>query len=230
MTEQSKSDDSAITDEHDQRGAGTAGLPQVVDALELLPGVGQALQYLASMIPAVSLERARQTIDAVLNLIDRDDDWLLTELHRRPNLGHFIAQACRTWATDSDEAFRSKRAAYRAIIRRGLIDDAAIDHELLRLDAIGELSPLDLRVLQIIEYEIAGTNHPVAKGPTVVDRLDGDIASAQVVLGHLERLMVIQSAGRTWGEVEGVAESGVPSTMRLTVFGQAVMADLHSGE
>jgi hypothetical protein len=68
VTEQSKSDDSAITDEHDQRGAGTAGLPQVVDALELLPGVGQALQYLANMIPAVSLERARQTIDAVLKL------------------------------------------------------------------------------------------------------------------------------------------------------------------
>jgi hypothetical protein len=201
-----------------------------VDALQLLPAVGQALQYLANMIPAVSLERARQTIDAVLKLVDRDDDWLLTELRRRPNLGHFIAQACRTWATDSDEAFRAKRAAYRAIIRRGLIDDAATDHEVLSLNAIGELTALDLRVLQIIEDEIAETKHPVAKGQTVVDRLDGDVASAQVVLGHLERVMVIQPAGRTWGEVEGVAESGVPSTMRLTVFGEAVMTDLHSDE
>lgn len=47
-------------------GAGTTGLPEVVDAVGLLPLVGPALQYLLDFLLDVSLERARQTTHAVL--------------------------------------------------------------------------------------------------------------------------------------------------------------------
>lgn len=209
-------------------GAGTTGLPEVVDAIGLLPVVGPALQYLLDFLPQVSLERARQTTHAVLKLIDRDDEWLLQELQSRPRLAHFLAKACRAWAADTDETFHEKRAAYRATLQRGVIDDAVIDHEMLRLEAIGAMSHLDLRVVQIIENELVGAQSPVVRGPTVLDKLSGDVATAQVVLGHLERLMVIQAAGRSYGELQGEAEAGIPLTLRFTVFGSELLADLRS--
>jgi hypothetical protein len=209
-------------------GAGTAGLPQAVDALALVPGVGQSLQYLLNFLPGVALERARQTVGDVLTLIEREDEWLTDQLRARPRLPHLLAAAFRISALDDDDAFRQKRAAYRQIIRRGLIDDAAIDAELVRLPTIGDLTPLDIRAIQIIEDLAGADGHPNVSGAAVIERLGGDLAIGQAVLGHLDRLLVIQPSRRTWGEAEGSAEAGIPSSLRFTVFGAQVMDDLRS--
>lgn len=204
------------------RGPGTAGLPQAVDALALVPGIGQALQYLISYIPAVAEERVRQTLQGVLDLLERDPDWLERQLRTHSGAVHLLTRLARGLAEDTEDAFEHKLQIYKAIVRRGIVDDAEVDTEMIRLAAVSEMTALDLRVLLSAQRLMTEARRPHISGADLMERNQLTIGTAQAAIGHLERLTILQASGLTYAELEG-SDSGLASRLVVTEFGNELL-------
>lgn len=217
-----------MPEEDYDRGPGTAGMPQVVDAFALIPGLGQALQYFLSFIPAVAMERLRQTLQGLLDLVEKDPEWLERQLREHPAASHLLARLARGLAEDTNEAFEHKFSIYQDIVRCGIVDDAAVDPQMVRLAAVSEMTALDLRVLLSAQRLMTEARRPNISGTDLMERNGLSFAMAQAAIGHLERLTILQASGLTYGELAG-SDSGLPSRLVITEFGNELLQVLAGG-